>query len=39
VLDALIEAEKAADGGAGMLDRLRRMFGLKTRSASPLVRS
>lgn len=39
VLDALIEAEKATDGGAGMLDRLRRMFGLKTKSASPLVRS
>jgi hypothetical protein len=39
VLDALIEAEKATDGGEGMLDRLRRMFGLKTRSASPLVRS
>ncbi|MEO8481887.1 MAG: hypothetical protein ABI634_06730 [Acidobacteriota bacterium] len=39
VLDALIEAERATDGGAGMLDRLRRMFGLKTKSASPLVRS
>lgn len=38
-LDALVEAERASDGGAGMLDRLRRMFGLKTKSASPLVRS
>jgi len=39
VLEALIEAERATDGGGGMLDRLRRMFGLKTKSASPLVRS
>lgn len=38
VLDALVDAERAVDGG-GMLDRLRRAFGLKTRSASPLVRS
>lgn len=38
VLEALIEAEKAADG-SGVLDRLRRMFGLKPRAASPLVRS
>ena len=35
---ALIEAEKDT-GGGGVLDRLRRLFGLKTRSASPLVRS
>jgi hypothetical protein len=39
VLAALIEAERAADGGPGMLDRLRKLFGLKTRTASPLVRS
>jgi len=38
VLDALVEAERAVDGG-GLLDRLRRVFGLKARSASPLVRS
>jgi hypothetical protein len=37
VIDALVEAERASDG-AGVLDRLRRAFGLKTKSASPLVR-
>jgi hypothetical protein len=37
VLQALIDAEQSGEGG-GMLDRLRRMFGLKTRNASPLVR-
>lgn len=37
VLEALVEAERAADGGT-MLDRLRRMFGLKARVSSPLVR-
>ena len=36
VLESLVEAERAADGGT-MLDRLRRLFGLKTGS-SPLVR-
>jgi hypothetical protein len=38
VLAALIAAEKDNEGG-GVLDRLRRLFGLKTRSASPLIRS
>jgi hypothetical protein len=37
VLEALVEAERASDGGT-LLDRLRRMFGLKPRSSSPLVR-
>jgi hypothetical protein len=37
VIDALVEAERASDGD-GVLDRLRRLFGLKTKSASPLVR-
>jgi hypothetical protein len=37
VIDALVEAERASDD-TGMLDRLRRLFGLKTKSASPLVR-
>jgi hypothetical protein len=37
VVDALVQAERATDG-FGVLDRLRRLFGLKTRSASPLVR-
>lgn len=37
VLDALVEAERASDGGS-VLDRLRRFFGLKPRSTSPLVR-
>ncbi|ODS54454.1 MAG: hypothetical protein ABS36_11165 [Acidobacteria bacterium SCN 69-37] len=38
VLEALVEAERAADGG-DLLDRLRRLFGLKPRASSPLVRS
>jgi len=37
VLDALVEAERSSDGGT-LLDRLRRLFGLKTRSSSPLIR-
>lgn len=37
VLGALVEAERASDGGT-LLDRLRRLFGLKTRSSSPLIR-
>ncbi len=37
VLNALVEAERGSDGG-NLLDRLRRMFGLKTRPTSPLVR-
>jgi hypothetical protein len=37
VLDALVEAERASDGG-GFLDRLRRLFGVKTKPASPLMR-
>jgi hypothetical protein len=36
VLDALVEAERAADGGS-LLDRVRRLFGLKPRT-SPLAR-
>jgi hypothetical protein len=35
-VEALVTAERAVDGGS-MLDRLRRLFGLKTKS-SPLVR-
>jgi hypothetical protein len=35
-VNALVEAERAGD--EGVLDRLRRLFGLKTKSASPLVR-
>lgn len=38
VLDALVEAEQASDGDDSMLDRLRRLFGLKPRVSSPLVR-
>ena len=38
VLEALVEAEQAADGDNSMLDRLRRLFGLKPRVSSPLVR-
>ncbi len=38
VLEALVEAERAVDGDGGLLDRLRRLFGLKARSGSPLVR-
>ena len=37
VLEALIEAEQDG-GGDGFVDRLRRMFGLKTRSRSSLIR-
>jgi hypothetical protein len=37
VLDSIVEAERAVDGGT-VLDRLRRMFGLKPRNTSPLVR-
>lgn len=37
VLEALVEAEMTSDGGS-MLDRLRRLFGLKTRPSSPLIR-
>lgn len=37
VLEALVEADDAADGGT-LLDKLRSLFGLKTR-ASPLIRS
>jgi len=36
-LDTLIEAEKA-DSEGKLLDRMRRLFGLKTKSASPLLR-
>jgi hypothetical protein len=37
VMEALVAADESG-GDAGMLDRLRRFFGLKTRSASPLAR-
>jgi hypothetical protein len=37
VLEALVEAELTANGGS-MLDPLRRLFGLKTRASSPLIR-
>src|SRR5690606_28248479 len=37
VLDALVDAERAAGGGS-LLDRLRTMFGLKPRVSSPLIR-
>lgn len=36
VLEALIEAEKTAEGT--LLDRVRRLFGLRTRSASSVLR-
>ena len=36
-LDLLVEAESAQSGGS-MLDRIRRVFGLKTRAASTLLR-
>jgi hypothetical protein len=36
-LDALIEAEASADGGA-LLDRVRRLFGLRTKKASDVLR-
>lgn len=36
VLEALVEADRAPDGS--VLDRLRSLFGLKSRSASPLIR-
>lgn len=36
VLEALVEADRTSDGA--FLDRLRRLFGLKPRSTSPLVR-
>jgi hypothetical protein len=35
-LEALIEAEQAADGT--LLDRVRRLFGLRTRSAASVLR-
>jgi len=38
VLSALVEAERDTAGG-GLLDRLRRLFGLKTRTTSPFIRS
>jgi hypothetical protein len=37
VLEALIEAERGGAEG-GFVDRLRRMFGLKTRASSSLIR-
>ena len=38
-LDALMQADRAADSQTGMLDRLKRLLGLRTKAASPLVRS
>jgi hypothetical protein len=38
VLDALIEAERASEQEGGVLDRLRRLFGLKPRITSPVLR-
>jgi hypothetical protein len=35
-LEALIEAEKAGDGT--LLDRVRKLFGLRTRSTATLLR-
>jgi hypothetical protein len=35
-LDTLIEAEKLAEGS--LLDRLRKLFGLRTRSAASILR-
>jgi hypothetical protein len=36
-LDAIVEAERSADGG-GLLDRLRRLFGVKTRPSAGFLR-
>ena len=36
-LDALVQAQES-DAEGGIIDRLRRLFGLRTRSASPLRR-
>jgi hypothetical protein len=36
-LDAIVEAERSADGG-GLLDRLRRLFGVKTRPPAGFLR-
>lgn len=38
VLEALVEAERATESGDGFVGRLRRLFGLKTRVISPVVR-
>ena len=38
VLAALIEAERASDQDGSLLERLRRMFGLKARTSSPVLR-
>ena len=37
VLEALVKADDGGGDGS-LLDRLRRLFGLKTKAASPLVR-
>lgn len=37
VLEALVEAERTSEGGS-FLDRLRRLFGLKPKASSPLIR-
>ena len=38
VLEALVEADRSGDS-VGMIDRLRRLLGLRPRSSSPLIRS
>jgi hypothetical protein len=38
-LEALVHADPAVDGQLGILDRLRKFFGLRPRAVSPLVRS
>jgi hypothetical protein len=37
VLDALVKAD-AGEGSTGFLDRLRKLFGLRTKPASTLIR-
>jgi hypothetical protein len=38
-LAALVQADRAADRQIGMLDRLKRLFGLRPKPVSPLVRT
>lgn len=38
VLEALVEADRSGDS-VGLIDRLRRLLGLRPRSSSPLIRS
>lgn len=39
VLDALVEADRSGSEGTGMLDRLRRLLGMRSKSSSPFARS